>query len=277
MAPPKTENPKPKIRLPYGQWLTRRDVRKLSVSNNKIGGWGGGEVYAGRITFSDGRRHRAAFKLFQQPLTFADVRRHEAAVRRLAEVGARIPKTGFVKHEGKWVQVMQLFRHKGKGRLKELRSGPAAWSIYNRHLNSLSVVQRTTFLEDMGRQYAKVVRAGFFPDEDLIHHYFSHEDKTGVLKSVIIDLDVLAETAYFFLPNSEHMRIYGYKNTLQGRILASFAELVRALPEEHHEHAVRAFFEELPYKRAKAQVLKFLQGRIISPQAKRAIEGLDRR
>ena len=273
MLSAKPENTK--ARLPYEQWLTRRDVRSLAVSNKKIGGWGGGEVYAGRVTFQDsnGRDvgHDVAVKIFNDALSFADVRRHEAAVRRLAEVEARIPKTGFVKHEGKWVQVMKLFPYKGPRKLMEIRSGSAAREYYNRHLNTLSGAQRKAFLEDMGRQFAKVVRAGFFPDEDLIHHYTSHE---GVLKPVIIDLDVLAETAYFFLPNSEHLRMFGYKNTLQSRILASFAELYRTLPDEHHEHAVHAFFEELPYKRAKAQAMKDLLGRGLSSQARRAIKGI---
>ena len=237
----------------------------MQLGNKRLGGRFHGNIYAGRLTFNDGSRSQVAVKVFRAPRSFSEIRKYEAAIRRLANAGVRIPKTGFVKHEGKWVQVMERFP---ENRLVE-RGFEGARDLIGRHLSGVSAQERLAFLKDFGFQFANIVKAGFCPMEDTVQY---HSPANGVLRPVVVDLDFFPKPDFFPSPA---LRREGFKPyTTAERIQEAVELLLLTLPDEHHGHAVRAFFGELPYKRSKAKVLSGLLKKKISTQAKLAIEGL---
>lgn len=98
--------------LPYRKWFTRDSVKRLVFNrgdNAVLGGGYGGVVYEGRLYLNDGRRKHVSVKEFHTPLDESKVKVLESIIRKLVIKGVRVPKTGYVFHSGKWLQVKQLF------------------------------------------------------------------------------------------------------------------------------------------------------------------------
>src|SRR3989338_2715902 len=160
--------------------MTASDVKHLTVYEKKPFDEGAfGQIYTGRITFKDGSRKRVAVKIFY-PHTQPDdkiVREYEQVIRKLVKSGASVPKTGFYKHEGKWVQVTSLFGSISRG--SKLKHWGAART---------ADLRNPALMGDIGRQAAKILNAGYFPSIDAIHYYDTYP---GEHKVITFDIDNL--------------------------------------------------------------------------------------
>ncbi len=94
-------------------WKTEQEVEKLSISRNVIGGGVFGRVYLGRLRFKGKKPIRVAVKRFHNPVDDLYIPTYRKVIEDLRRAGVRVPKTGFVKHKGKWVQVQHLFGSAG--------------------------------------------------------------------------------------------------------------------------------------------------------------------
>ena len=164
------------------KWKKQEDVEWLKVSDMQIGQGVYGKVYIGRIKFKGQQPARIAVKRFlEPPTTDSHVASYENVIRKLKASGAQIVKTGFVKHEGEWMQVQPLFGATAKGsKLKRLF---VDWNYVDPEINLSDEQKRKSLMGAL----AKVMDAGYPPMFDAIGMV------TGTTPMFVVhDLDLLA-------------------------------------------------------------------------------------
>jgi len=197
-------------RAPYGQWLTGKDVRRLTVASTPIGKGSFGEVFQGRLHFNNGTTRRVAVKKFSTPLSQSDVRKYEKVIERLARAEVQIPKMGFLKHEGEWVQVSSLF------------GGTETGSKLSSSSNS-DVESR---IEALTEHVYRLHQAGFTIEDDEIHFYRTQQ---GV-KTATVDIDIYAR---------EPRKLSGPK-----LFEANAQSVARFAPRPFRRNAIQAFLDK---------------------------------
>jgi len=142
---------KPRKRLPYRKWKKPKDVERLIISHKKLTGGGGeGQVYIGRLKFKGGEWRRVAVKRFFDPLSDKKAKDYQTMIKKLVKEGVPLPKTGTIKIEGEWVQVMELFTKQGKTKIVD-------WHKTEKEVRP-----------QMAEIFAKTVNAGYLPGIDYI-------------------------------------------------------------------------------------------------------------
>lgn len=153
-------------------WKTKQEVKRLSISRKEIGRGVQGIVYLGRLWFKGRKPIRVAVKRFKAPID-NHLSGYRKAVAGLRRAGAPVLKTGFIKHEGEWVQVQHLF---GSTAQRSKIISPFSDFILGRNKDAL--------LDTI----AKIINAGYHPANDAI----------GLIKTqsghvpVVYDFDALA-------------------------------------------------------------------------------------
>lgn len=178
--------------MPEAEWKEASDVEWLKVSNRQIGEGVYGKVHIDRIKFKGQRPARVAVKRFFEPID-THIASYEAVIRKLRASGVEMVKTGFVKHQGEWVQVQPLFGATAKGsKLKRLFLPQSPMRLaFNPHA---STIDPSINLSDAPTRkrliaaIAKVTAAGYPPAFDTIGML---ETKTTPA-FVVHDLDLLA-------------------------------------------------------------------------------------
>ncbi len=220
----------------YESWFTREDVKRLTCTctdTNELGRGYNGRVYLGRLAFHDRTKKAVAVKIFHFNLTRKHVTERERLIKRLANAGVRIPKTGFICHPQlkRWVQVQELF---GSPRREKL----------------LGVVRAETpeAAEDVARQVARVNNAGFFYPCDAGGTLLK---KGGQTTFYLFDFDLMVSRARpgsYALNNAARLsECLKLPHPTQGTLnaIASLNELYQIIPPEHLNTALEAFYREL--------------------------------
>lgn len=229
----------PLVQMPvrYESLFTRRDVKRLTCTctdTNELGSGFNGRVYLGRLALHDRTRKAVAVKIFHFNLTREHVTEREQIIKRLANAGVRIPKTGFVYHRQlkRWVQVQELF---GSPRRKKL----------------LEIVRAETpeAAEDVARQVARVNNAGFFYPCDAGGTLLK---KGGQTTFYLFDFDLMVPSARpgsYALGKaarlSEYLKLPHPAQAGTLNAIASLNELYESIPPEHLNTALETFYHEL--------------------------------
>jgi hypothetical protein len=149
---PKLWRRKPKKALEQ-EWLKPKNVDWLKVSDNLLDRGSDGFVYTGRIKFKGKKPVRVAIKKFIGKTGYWTVRKYRGIIKKLRAEGIPLPKMDFVKHEGEWVLVSQLFI---KAKKTKLTSPPPQFKKFKE-------------IEDYASLAAKSINAvGRFPHDFIV-------------------------------------------------------------------------------------------------------------
>lgn len=175
-----------------GAWKTPEDVSLVTFSTDergeliRLGGNTRGNVYVGRMRFTDGSAHRVAIKRFHKNHRLSDemAARYNTTISDLRESGVALPKMAAVKvkkgtHFGnlnlpddEWMQVSQLFgSSKRKSKL--------------RHLTPFNAPESPQAKRDSIEQLTRVANAGYWPAYDIVQPFKDREKG-----AVPIDIDI---------------------------------------------------------------------------------------
>ena len=140
---------------------------RLTISTDKLGHGFYGTVYLGRLKLR-GKRIRVAVKVPHTPLKDNEVDLHRNAIEAFKGAGLPVPRTEFIKHEGRWVQVMHLFGSK----TAKSKIGRSANDLLDPKANLTDQplrepAARAELIEIM----AKIANLGYWPTFDSISHY----------------------------------------------------------------------------------------------------------
>jgi len=211
----------------FESWLRPNDVERLKVSRPEIGRGTYGYVYPGRLKFKGGEWKRVAVKVFDKPLSQDNVKAYREMVQRLAKADVRMPKVGYMMHEGEYVQVMPFF-----GSSSKIKISPFPYPDLQTAL-------------EVAEQAARIVGAGFRFHQDSLHFI---RTKTGVTVPYVIDFDRLNPKEKD-LDSRYYAKKYGLKpNGMDGRAYASaryLEEMFFAQPAILKQ-ALDHFFARLP-------------------------------
>ncbi|MBI4406427.1 hypothetical protein HY571_00770 [Candidatus Micrarchaeota archaeon] len=194
-------------------WKTREQVKRITISSRVLGSGAFGQVYHGRIWFKGAKPKRVAVKLFRphtakhlferSEIDDEVVRHYEEAIARLHRAGVNVPKTGFVKHKGQWVQVQDLFSRQGASKIRDIRLlEPEIPEIVNNER------ERSALFDLVG----KIVNAGFIPHPDTIAAVQTRNGR----RFFVQDLDFLAHVN--FLQTLTRMHPSDLRNALVNRL-----------------------------------------------------------
>ncbi|MFH0713047.1 MAG: hypothetical protein V1722_00145 [Candidatus Micrarchaeota archaeon] len=173
------------------EWKTASEVKRLVVSDKEIGQGAFGTVYHGRIWFKGKKPLRVAVKKFHPGWQVTDevIRAYRQTLENLRRVGAPMPKVGFVKHEGNWVQVSAVYGATARGSKFEpiLQFQPRRGNPTGFKMNS---ALKAHFNKEKNRRelldvIAKITNAGILPAPDSINVV---PTKTGK-KIMVTDFD----------------------------------------------------------------------------------------
>lgn len=157
------------------------EVKRLSITNAKIGGGAYGDVYIGRLHFKDGSSNRVAVKVFKDQLSDVTAGLYQCAIEKLRAEGVPLPKMGMVKWNGKWHQVSQLFGSACKGsKLESLDSSTTAFT---------EILKNPDGRKEFAGLIAKTINAGYMPRLDFLNTFLH-----GSLFP--IDIDGILPNAY---------------------------------------------------------------------------------
>ncbi len=136
-------------------WKTEADLEWLKRSSRTIGTGSFGIVYYARIKFKGEKPKRVLVKEFhehRQPENEADASHYNTAIEKLHNAGVNIPKTRVIRHDGKWVQVSELFGNATRG------SKIIPWE------HEINTERAEAFFNHI----AKIYNAGYAPSDDSI-------------------------------------------------------------------------------------------------------------
>lgn len=112
-------------------WKTREDFIRLKVGKRQIGKGLYGKVFVGKMWLKGKGPKSVAVKVFEpwaaeeffeKPhMDDEDIGHYEEAISRLKRAGVPVLRTGFVKHNGQWVQVQELFAKKTGSKIADIR------------------------------------------------------------------------------------------------------------------------------------------------------------
>ncbi len=152
-------------------WKTSKEVRRLTVSKAELGRGLFGKVYLGKVWFGD-KRKSVAVKIFHEPLSDEKVRQYAGVIAKLRTAGIPVLKTGFVKHAGNWVQVMELFRGAKRSKFEEPHEG----------------LENEQCRENLFNVLAGIANSGIAPPTDCMSTIQTRQGR----KIIVHDLDNLA-------------------------------------------------------------------------------------
>lgn len=268
------------------QWKGREEVKALVVYPDAFDSGMFGSIHFGRIKFRGKRPKRVAVKIFDNPLSDRAVKAYERVIERLAKAGVRIPKTGFLKHEGRWVQVQSLFGSKRRGsvlteqapwrrqldtaRYLQTRDGKdMTWGPFKEVMpGALTRPVSEVIVREYAKQWGRITLAGLDNPGDSDHwiYHLTHP------KMHTIDIDQFAYQIpgfWRYLVKQE----YRFKKQVQDKPACAFGrpsdDLIRRnldpeflghhIPERYHELFINFFFSQLPdrprYRKLKEKIL----------------------
>jgi len=115
-------------------WKTRDDIKWLTIGKRKLGEGKFGKVFEGRLWLKGQKPKRVAVKVFNSDtareyffkpeIDEQSITHYEEAIAKLRRAGVPVLKTGFVKHEGNWIQVQQLHAISTGSKIADVRSPP---------------------------------------------------------------------------------------------------------------------------------------------------------
>jgi len=224
-----------KTTKPSRSWKTHEQVKRLKVSDNRIGGGGRGTIFLGRVWFEKKgalKPNRVAVKRFHRGYGIDTPKRREAyetAIKKLRNAGLPLPKVGFYEHEGEVVQVMQLFGSTGKGSKLEadLRKS----------------FEQRDFQQQFFDAFAKIANIGYPVATDA---FGSLETPKGP-KLIVMDFDWFADFEEG-KPNTSYLP--DYVNCFRRWV----KDLVTTEPKLEKEYVLSELKKRLTHKDAKAML-----------------------
>ncbi|MDO8538488.1 MAG: hypothetical protein Q7S21_06390 [archaeon] len=167
------------------RWKTIRSLRKkphgIVFTTNadgeriRIGGRLFGNVYLGRLHFTNGKTSRIAIKIFKAPLNDQKAKNYQRVINDLRKAGVRLPKMGMVKlPNDEWVQVSQLF---DSTHIFKIKTSTAD------EFRHLTLSQKIEAVQEL----TKVANAGYLPKGDLSEPF---QGKSNGIIPMDIDLIV---------------------------------------------------------------------------------------
>ncbi len=178
----------PEKRAEWEQWKKPNPKTTLTLTSEKdpvsgrlpyrrIGGFGYGNVYLGRLHLEGDKVKRVAVKVFDNALSDQTAAKYQKVIEDLSKAGVRLPKMAMYKHpKHGWVQVSQLFFSKGKSKIVNKSN-----MKLNCHKDRIEAI----------RELTKCANAGYYPAYDLVEPF---KDRQGVIP---MDLDEIVRLGKF--------------------------------------------------------------------------------
>ena len=169
------------------KFFSHKDVESLTVSDKMIGEGAFGRVFEGVLKFKGQKAIKVAVKKFKSvdfeegtglEIGERQVEFFRNLIRKLSEVGIKVPKMDFVKANGEYVLVSELFSSKGESKLWE-------GHYHYEKFDYLSEKVQNQLMNDLGKLAGKVESLGHILFFDMVG-FFHGNNKIELL---IHDID----------------------------------------------------------------------------------------